>query len=85
MTAAELTAFIAEVRAEADQRLALLHAVDAATLPPELHADHAEALEMWTELRALTDADAVELHQAACEAAGLELTPAEARAVRRRQ
>jgi hypothetical protein len=85
MTAAELAAFVAEVRAEAEQRLAILHAVDPETLPPDLRAEYAEALEGWTALRDLTQDEAVELHTDACEAAGRELTPAEVRMLLVRQ
>lgn len=85
MTAAELAAFIAEVRAEADQRLAILRSVDPETLPPDLRGEYAEALEAWSALHTLTDDEAVELHLAACEAAGRELTAAEARALIGRQ
>lgn len=85
MTADELAAFAAQVRAEAEQRLAVLHAVDPETLPPELREEYAEQLEGWTALRGLTEDEAIELHTAACEEAGRELTPAEAQALLRRQ
>jgi len=54
---------------------------DPETLPPDLRAEYAEALEGRTALRDLTEDEAVELHLAACEHAGRELTPAEARAL----
>lgn len=85
MTAEELATFIAEVRAEADERLAILHAVDPDTLPRKLRGEYVEALEAWRALRALTDDEAVELHLAACLEADRELTPAEARALIVRQ
>ena len=79
MTADELSAFVAEIRAEADARLAILHAVDRESLPLEPRDEYDHALAAWTEMRALTDADTHALHLAACEEAGRELTPAEMR------
>ena len=78
MTATDLATFIAHVRAEADERLVILGAVDPATLPPKLREEYDQALAGWTALRGLTEEEAVELHVTACEAAGRELTPAEA-------
>lgn len=80
MTADELAAFVAEIRAEADARLAILRAVDrefAAPRAARWEYDH--ALAAWTEMLALTDADTHALHCAACEEAGRELTPADMR------
>jgi hypothetical protein len=85
MTSEELLAFAAEVRADCDAALAKLATVDPTTLPPDLRREYEEQCQRWRDLRALTEVDALELHQAACEAAGRELTPAEARALLSRQ
>ena len=85
MTADELAKFVADVRAECDERLAMLHAVDPATLPAELRDEYDEALADWTKLRRLTDDDVHALHTAAVEHAGRELTMAELWALVRRQ
>ena len=61
MTADELAAFLAEVRAECDERLAMLAAVDPQTLPPELRDEYDSALRNWTALRELTEAGTSDL------------------------
>ena len=77
MTADELAAFLAEVRAECDERLAMLAAVDPQTLPPELRDEYDTALRSWTALRDLTEGDAHEFHLALSEELGREMTAAE--------
>jgi hypothetical protein len=81
MTAEELHAFVLEVRAEATARLDRLDAVDPTLLPPALRVEFEEMRSRWQEMLAMTEDHAVALHEAACEAAGRELTPAEARAL----
>jgi hypothetical protein len=85
VTADELSAFLAEVRADADEHLAILAAVDPFTLPPELRAEYDRAREAWEQLRAMTADDVVALYVDACLQAGRQLTPAETRALPRRQ
>jgi hypothetical protein len=51
LTADELLAFVLEVRAEADARLAVLNAVDPETLPPERRDEYQYARRGWSELR----------------------------------
>ena len=80
-TAAELAAFLADVRAECDERLALLAAVDPETLPPELRDEYEAALRNWTALRGFTQGDAHEFHLSVSEELGREMTAAELRAL----
>jgi len=74
VTETELAAFLADVRAECDERLAMLAAVDPQTLPPELRDEYDSALRSWTALRDLTQGDAHEFHLAVCEQTRRELT-----------
>jgi len=53
-----------------------------AARPPRRYEAH---VQQWRDLRALTEDDAMALHEAACEHAGRELMQAEARALLRRQ
>ena len=50
MTPAELRAFVAGVRAEADAALARLATVDAQLLPPDLRAEYEQHCRGWREL-----------------------------------
>lgn len=81
MTAEELAAFAAQVRAECDSALARYDAVDPSTLPPDLRRQFEEQRQRWLDLRALTDGDVMALHEAAALHVGRELTQAEARAL----
>ena len=81
MTETELAALLADVRAECDERLAKLNAVDPETLPVELRDEYEAALRNWTTLRELTEGDAHEFHLAVCEELGREMTVAELRAL----
>jgi hypothetical protein len=73
-------AFLLEVRAEADARLAVLNAVDPETLPAERREEYQYAHRAWSELRRMTEDEVTALHEAAClEAGGRELTPDELR------
>jgi len=85
MTADDLADFLTSVRAEAAARLARLDTVDTALLPHGLRAEYEQMRSRWLDLLAMTEDDVIELHLAACEHAGRELTPAEARALIRRQ
>jgi len=60
------------VRAECDERLAMLNAVNPETLPPELRDEYDSALRNWTALRELTEGDAHEFHLAVSEELGRE-------------
>ena len=53
LTADELRAFVLEVRAEADARLAVLNAVDPGTLPAERREEYEYAHRGWSELRGM--------------------------------
>jgi hypothetical protein len=66
MTADKLDAFINAVRAECDERLAILRAVDPDTLALELRESYESALRDWSALRESTEADMHALHLAAC-------------------
>jgi len=72
-------AFVLEVRAEADARLAVLNAVDPETLPAERRDEYQYAHRAWSELRRMTEDEVTALHEAACLEAGRELTPDELR------
>jgi hypothetical protein len=48
-------AFVLEVRAEADARLAVLNAVDPETLPAERRDEYQYAHRAWSELRRMTE------------------------------
>jgi len=85
MTAAELEAFAAEVRAECDAALGRLATVDPESLPPDLRAEYEAQRDGWREFRALTEAGALDVHVLACLYAGRELTQAEAAALVRKQ
>lgn len=71
----ELRAIAAGIRAECDAALARLATVDPETLPPDLRAMYEEAARRWSELRALTEDEALSLHEMACLFTGRELTP----------
>jgi hypothetical protein len=77
MTAAELSDFIAAVRAEATVALANLESVDPGSLPAPVRAEYDTVRAGWLRLLALTADGVIELHVAACEAAGRELTEEE--------
>jgi len=79
MTAEELAAFVAEVRAEIDAIVARLERVDPDTLPAPVCAIYDEVRRQADELRTMTKAHVIELLEAACIEAGRELTPAELR------
>jgi len=81
VTETELAEFLADVRVECDERLALLAAVDPETLPVELRDEYDSALRNWTALRELTDGDAHEFHLAVSEELGRDMTAAELRAL----
>jgi hypothetical protein len=85
MNAEELTAFVAEVRAQVDELVARLEALDPDALPPDLRRMHADVRRQADELRTLTDAHVVALLEDACLGAGRELTPDELRGLLRRQ
>ena len=61
MTAAELDAFLADVRAQADAALARLATVDADALTPTLRAEYDAVRDGWQALRSMTADDVVEL------------------------
>jgi hypothetical protein len=75
MTAAELRDFIFGVRREAEDALAQLATVDPDELPPDVRAEYEQVRAGWEQFLALTQDDAVALHEAACLRAGRELTP----------
>ena len=79
MTAADLIASAAKIRAEATTALARLDTIDRDTLSPQLRADYDAVRSNWLKLLAMTADDVVDLHVAACEAAGRELTEEELR------
>lgn len=85
VTAAELMAFTAKVRAEATAALAKLDTVDPETLAPPIRAGYDTVRNGWVRLLAMTSDDVVELHVAACEAAGRELTEEELKGLLGRQ
>jgi len=74
MTAAELLAVAARTRAEATAALAKLDTLDAETLPPLLRAEYESVRGGWLKLLTMTADDVVDLHVAACEAAGRQLS-----------
>jgi hypothetical protein len=79
MAAAELANFIAAVRAQTAAALTQLDTVDSKELPLSVHAEYDSVRKGWLRLLAITEDDVVELHVAACEAAGRELTEDELR------
>ena len=81
MTPDELTAFIRNVRAECDAALARLDTVDPDALPADVRAEYEAQRQRWQDLRALTEGNAVDLHLAAAEHAGRELTQDESGAL----
>lgn len=81
MTAAELLAFATKTRAEAMAALAQLNTVDLDTLTPLLRSEYETVRQGWLKLLAMTADDVVDLHVAACEAVGRELTPDEVQAL----
>ena len=85
MTPAAFRLFISEVRAEATSRLARLATIDPDELLPELRQQYHQSVAGWRKLLAMTEDEAVELHLAACEAAGRELTDDELRGLQGRQ
>jgi hypothetical protein len=85
MTAADLMAFAAKVRAEATAALARLDTIDPDALSPELRPEYDLVRGNWLKLLAMTADDVVELHVAACAAAGRELTEEELRGLLGRQ
>ena len=85
MTAAELTAFVADIRAQADAALARLDTVDLTELSTDLRAEYDAVHQGWEVLRKMTEADVLALHEAACIKAGRTLTPEELRGMVSRQ
>ena len=81
----ELATFVADVRAKCEARLAELNMIESETLPPDLLAEYEAQRQRCLDLLALTEPEAVELHESACEHAGPELTQEEARALVRKQ
>ena len=81
MTAAELLAFAAKTRAEATAALGQLDTVDVDALTPVLRSEYETVREGWLKLLAMTADDVIDLHVAACEAVGRELTPEEVQAL----
>jgi len=81
MTAEEFADFIHNVRAEIAEALARLDTVDPADLEPALRVQYLRIRAGWETLRKMTADDVLELHAAACERAGRELTPDEIRAL----
>jgi hypothetical protein len=79
MTDQEFRAFIVDARAEATAALARLATVDPDSLAPELRSECDAVRAGLKSLLAMTEADVVALHLAACEHAGRELTPDELR------
>jgi hypothetical protein len=82
MTADDLDGFPTYVRVEVTLALARLAEVDPDALPPDLRAMYDEHRRQAEVLLAMTEDDVIELHVAACEHAGRELTvnyPPEAR------
>jgi hypothetical protein len=77
MTAAELLAFAAKTRAEATAALAQLDTVEVDSLTHDLRAEYDTVRNGWLKLLAMTADEVVDLHVAACEAVGRELTPDE--------
>ncbi len=78
MTAEELRAFIADVRAQADAALARFATVNPEMLRRDLRQEYEQVRSAWEQLLAMTGDEAVELH-VACLQAGRELTPEELR------
>ncbi|MGH3427886.1 MAG: hypothetical protein ACRDQZ_10020 [Mycobacteriales bacterium] len=85
MTAADLMAFTAEVRAEGTAALARLDTVDPDALSPPLRAEYETVRAGWLRVLAMTADDVIDLHVAACEAAGRELTEEELKGLLGRQ
>jgi hypothetical protein len=85
MTAEELQAFVADVRVKAATALARLANVEPEELTPKLREEYDAVHAGWTALLAMTEDDILKLHQAACEAAGRELTADELRGLLGRQ
>lgn len=85
MTATDLAALLAQVRAEATAALGRLDTVDSDELPADLRAEYAQMRRGWSDLLAMTEDDVVALHTAACEQAGRELTADELRGLLVRQ
>ena len=63
MTAEELAEFAAQVGAECDAALADLDMGDATLLPPDVRKQYEEQRQARLDLRALTEGDAMALHQ----------------------
>ena len=74
MTVKELETFIAAVRADIDEAIVELAAMDVDNLPPEVKAGYDDHLRGWVELRRMTDEEIVALIGAAWKQAGRELT-----------
>ena len=79
MTPADLFTFLAHVRAESTAALTTLDGVDPDALPADLRAEHEKQRRGWFDLLAMVADDVIELHLAACEAAGRELSAEELR------
>jgi hypothetical protein len=74
MTAEELRAFVADVRAEAEAALTRLATVDPEALSPQLRQEYERVRAGWEQLKVMTEDEALVLHEAACLRAGRALT-----------
>lgn len=74
MTVEEVEKFIAAVRADIDDAIVELAAMDVDTLPPEIRASYDDDIRGWVELRRMTDEEVVAMAAAAFKQAGRELS-----------
>ena len=72
MTAAELTAYVAQVRAQAHAVIARIDAIDLDALPADVRAEYEALRAGWRDVLAMTESEAVEPHIAACLHVGRE-------------